>query len=557
MSKNIELDNNSYISVRKYVIIPCENDNPRWHKKMIDELVELIDERINTLKDKIKSKKYIIAKNKDDEEKCDKLRELIKKHEEDIINNENHLAEVKEADKDYCFTGKEIIDCETRMVKKSMASEANRKNIFFTNCYCELMKIGAVFMPKKELDEKLKDIMNYGLRKEGADSLFGATSIPNPLGGYGFQYSQEVKNKMKTLIKDGLLEGRVVLPNYKEDSPFTIGSQYMTFTSDYDTYEELVEHINDSELNLYLGYGSPQGAPTLFKFKFDLGHGKNREELKTTLLKVYSGEYTYCGSKIGIENDKIILYLTLKVPKQECELYEDVTVGVDIGMAIPAYVSINTYGKEYIRKAIGDINDFLTTKTKISNQRRRIQANARKNQGGHGRKKKLKTLDRFKEYEANWTRNYNHYISSEIVKFAVDNHAKYINIENLEGFGKDKNGKSISSKIFVLRNWTYYQLQQYIEYKAARYGIIVRKINPYHTSIRCSCCGYEDSNNRKSQKEFKCIKCGFTMNADRNASLNIARSDDYMDGNKTYTEKKLQHEDWVKHLQELAKAVNE
>ena len=85
-------------------------------------------------------------------------------------------------------------------------------------------------------------------------------------------------------------------------------------------------------------------------------------------------------------------------------------------------------------------------------------------------------MDRFKEYEANWTRNYNHYISSEIVKFAVDNHAKYINIENLEGFGKDKNGKSISSKIFVLRNWTYYQLQQYIEYKAAKVYILKRDI---------------------------------------------------------------------------------
>ena len=121
--------------------------------------------------------------------------------------------------------------------------------------------------------------------------------------------------------------------------------------------------------------------------------GKNREELKASLLKIYSGEYVYCGSKIGIEKDKIILYLTLKMPKQECKLYDDVAVGVDIGMAMPAYVSINTYGKEYIRKAIGDIDDFLTMKTKISNQRRRIQTNDKKNQGGHGRKKKLKSFE--------------------------------------------------------------------------------------------------------------------------------------------------------------------
>ncbi|WP_327744124.1 zinc ribbon domain-containing protein [Streptomyces europaeiscabiei] len=44
---------------------------------------------------------------------------------------------------------------------------------------------------------------------------------------------------------------------------------------------------------------------------------------------------------------------------------------------------------------------------------------------------------------------------------------------------------------------------------------------PY-TSLRCSACGWIDKNSRKSQAEFVCSSCGFTCNADTNASINVA-----------------------------------
>jgi len=44
---------------------------------------------------------------------------------------------------------------------------------------------------------------------------------------------------------------------------------------------------------------------------------------------------------------------------------------------------------------------------------------------------------------------------------------------------------------------------------------------PY-TSLRCSACGWIDKNSRKSQAEFECESCGFTCNADTNASINVA-----------------------------------
>ncbi len=50
----------------------------------------------------------------------------------------------------------------------------------------------------------------------------------------------------------------------------------------------------------------------------------------------------------------------------------------------------------------------------------------------------------------------------------------------------------------------------------------VEKVNPCLTSQRCSACGHVDGKSRKSQARFACTACGFTLNADLNAAINIA-----------------------------------
>jgi IS605 OrfB family transposase len=133
------------------------------------------------------------------------------------------------------------------------------------------------------------------------------------------------------------------------------------------------------------------------------------------------------------------------------------------------------------------------------------------------------------EYEKNFVENYLHHISKQCVDFAVKNHCKYINIENLKGYDADDK---------ILRNWSYYKLEQYITYKAERYGIIVRKINPCFTSQVCSFCGSYEKGQRKTQSDFLCANENCTshsekhkyINADFNAARNIAMSTLYYDG---------------------------
>ncbi|HEY3239224.1 MAG TPA: transposase [Acidimicrobiia bacterium] len=59
------------------------------------------------------------------------------------------------------------------------------------------------------------------------------------------------------------------------------------------------------------------------------------------------------------------------------------------------------------------------------------------------------------------------------------------------------------------------------EKASASEGCDVVRVDPRHTSQRCSVCGHVDPANRPSQAVFSCLGCGHADNADANAAKNI------------------------------------
>ena len=254
------------------------------------------------------------------------------------------------------------------------------------------------------------------------------------------------------------------------------------------------------------------------------------------IQNIFEENYKVQGCSIEIDGKSIILNLSLSIPKQIRELDENIVVGVDLGIAVPAMCALNN--NMYERLAIGSADEFLRQRTKLQAQRRRLQKSLRDTSGGHGRNKKLKALDRLSKAESHFVETYCHMISKRIIDFALKHNAKYINIENLNGY---------DTSDFILRNWSYYKLQQYITYKAEKYGIVVRKINPCYTSQICSVCGNWEYGQRKSQAVFECAnsecdshkKYEHGFNADFNAARNIAMSTLWMEDGQV-TEKSKQ-----------------
>ena len=268
--------------------------------------------------------------------------------------------------------------------------------------------------------------------------------------------------------------------------------------------------------------------------RFHLTFGKDRSNNRLIVQrsmkmdKDYEGEYKMCNSSIQmVKRDgkpKFFLLLVVKIPQEHVELDKKIVVGVDLGINSPAYVATNVTME---RQKIGRRETFLNAR--MAFQRRykslqRLQTTA----GGRGRKKKLEPLERLRKAEHNWVQTQNHLFSREVVQFAVKARAATIHMEDLSGFGKDNDGNADEKKEFVLRNWSYYELQTMITYKAEKYGIKVEMIRPAYTSRTCSWCGHEGF--RKGEificENPACEKCGEKENADYNAARNIANSKD-------------------------------
>ena len=312
--------------------------------------------------------------------------------------------------------------------------------------------------------------------------------------------TQKVKKDFSTALKNGMAKGERTSTNYKRTFPLITRGRNLTFyEQDGDIFIKWVNKI-------------------VFKVVFN-ARKENTLELQHTLQKVINGEYKLSQSSLEFDrNNNLILNLTIDIPfKQEDNLIKDRVLGVDLGVKYPAYVCLNddTYKREHIGEAL----ELIKQREQYQARRRRTQQQLKNVKGGKGRHKKLKNLDRLSDCERNFAKTYNHMISKRIVEFAKKHKCEYIHLEKLTKDGFDNT---------ILRNWSYYELQQMIEYKADRLGIKVRYVNPAFTSQTCSRCGNIDKENRQTQETFVCTKCGFKLNADHNAAINIARSIEFV-----------------------------
>ena len=314
--------------------------------------------------------------------------------------------------------------------------------------------------------------------------------------------TQRVKKDFKTSLKNGLAKGERTITNYKRDYPLLTRGRDLKFQ--YKDDDIIIKWVNKIVFKVVLGSG---------KIK------ENKIELQHTLHKIIDKEYKVGQSSLQFDrNNNLILNLNLDIPdKVKAEVVKDRVLGVDLGIKYPAYMCLND--DTYKREHIGSIDDFLRIREQMQDRRRKLQHDLKFIKGGKGRNKKMQALDRLRDKEKNFATTYNHMISKNVVEFAKKNQCEYINMEKLtkDGFNNA-----------ILRNWSYYQLQQYIEYKAEREGIKVRYIDPAYTSQTCARCGHIDKDNRQTQEKFICTKCGFELNADHNASINIARSEKFI-----------------------------
>ena len=122
--------------------------------------------------------------------------------------------------------------------------------------------------------------------------------------------------------------------------------------------------------------------------------------------------------------------------------------------------------------------------------------------------------------EARFVKDTNHKISKQIVTEAKRT-GRGIAVENLTGI-RDRVRLRKPQRVEI-NSWAFAQLGQHLLYKAALAGVYFVQVDPRNTSKQCSGCGYIAKANRPNRDTFRCKQCGLSLEADDNASTNIAR----------------------------------
>jgi len=144
-------------------------------------------------------------------------------------------------------------------------------------------------------------------------------------------------------------------------------------------------------------------------------------------------------------------------------LKEHIIAEASLSVEHPITVTID---KDHFQ--IGDKEEFLYRRMAIQAARYRAQKAALFNIGGHGRKKKLKSLDHFHEKERRYVDSRLHMYSRRLIDLCVKSGAGtllLVNQSNKEEIAKDDE--------FLLRNWSYFGLIEKIKYKANMAGVNV------------------------------------------------------------------------------------
>lgn len=210
------------------------------------------------------------------------------------------------------------------------------------------------------------------------------------------------------------------------------------------------------------------------------------------------------GATLSLKKGKLFLHIVFEKEVEDVHCSNDNVLGIDRGIVNIATLSDGTiYSGEHV----------LQVKKRYAILRSRLQS-----KGSKSAKRHLRTLS---TKENRFVTDVNHCISKDIVHRCVP--GTVLVLEKLNGI-RENSKKLRKSERAKVNSWSFYQLEQFLTYKALAKGCSVQHVDARYTSQKCSICGHTVKGNRTTQSHFKCKKCGYECNADLNAAINIANN---------------------------------
>ncbi|RZM15263.1 MAG: hypothetical protein EOO88_43590 [Pedobacter sp.] len=199
----------------------------------------------------------------------------------------------------------------------------------------------------------------------------------------------------------------------------------------------------------------------LFKIPFRTYLGRDRSDKKILMDRLRTGALQLRTSHLQIAQGKVFLLATIQMEKAQHELDSTVIAEASLSIEHPVVVKIGKH-----QYTIGSKEEFLHRRLAIQAAIYRVTKAASFNRGGHGRKRKMKSLDDYKQQEKRYVDYKLHVYSRMLINFCVKHQAATLLLVNQQA--KEELAREDP---FLLQNWSYYSLKEKISYKAEKAGI--------------------------------------------------------------------------------------
>ncbi len=225
------------------------------------------------------------------------------------------------------------------------------------------------------------------------------------------------------------------------------------------------------------------------------------------MLETYLQSWELGDARMFISKSEVFLSVSFTSAVEPVTKPNNAVIGVDRGINYLAVATDGQHLQFFGGKRVKHIrNRYL--KTRASLQQKKATKNTRSTR---------RALKRLSGKEARFMRDTNHVITKRIIDFAKATGNPTIAIEKLDGIRNAPRRKAQNGEA---NKWAFYQLEQFLQYKAANLGFEIIEIDPKYTSQGCSKCGYIEKANRNGHR-FTCKACGYQLHADLNAARNI------------------------------------
>ena len=182
-------------------------------------------------------------------------------------------------------------------------------------------------------------------------------------------------------------------------------------------------------------------------------------------------------------------------------------VGIDRGLRFLA-VTYDEHGKTGFKRG----KQILSKRHKFFKVRQQLQAK--------GTKSAKRALVRLSGRENRWMSDINHCLSKTLA-LKYGSNTLFV-LEDLTGISFEESNLNRGSKSNNdLRSWAFYQLEQFLAYKAHAICSEVLKVSARYTGQRCPKCGNINKANRHHHTHEYICQCGYRSNDDRIGAMNI------------------------------------